>query len=556
YNNEVTRTYTAAAGTVITINFVDLENSDCVTTLTFTAPDCGDEPCAIACVAEPSVCNDNGTPLDGTDDTFTAVIIAAGQGTGTCFTYVIDGQTLTGTYGEPFEVGPFPISEGNVIFEVTDCDNNDCSHLMLVLAPESCSDGNLTVECPTSNHFCPILGEDIMLYRTDPFECTSTVVVTPPEVSGACGDGDITFTVELVNQFGTVLQTIAAGEPLVFENVSLGDYFLRYNVMDDCGVTGTRDCTIRVADIDEPIAICNGALNVQLGGWGLARLYTQSVDAGSYDNCAIASIELRRAIDRDLETCEDLDETEYSAWGPYVEFTCCDASTYVTVEMRVTDVNGNYNICWLDVLVEDKTLPYCTGLANVLAECDDLPANFDPTNTAQLSTLFGEPEVIDNCSAEANEQAPVVDLDANGNGTITRRFVAIDAAGNESSTTFEQVITIIGCDNFNPNGGGDGSTSQSQFDDAVNGGLAQLLQNYPNPANTTTVIPFYLPSEGNATIEVFDARGSRVFNVQDNFMEGRNEVRVDVSRLSDGLYFYKMTYGDRQLTSKMMVTKN
>jgi uncharacterized repeat protein (TIGR01451 family) len=556
YNTSVTRTYTAAAGTVITINFQDLENSDCVTTLTFTAPDCGGEPCAIACVAAPSVCNDNGTPLDGTDDTFTAVITAAGQGTGGCFTYVIGGQTFTGTYGESFVVGPFPISGGNVIFEVTDCDNSDCSHLMLVLAPEPCSDGNLTVECPTSNHFCPILGEDIMLYRTDPFECTSTVVVTPPVVSGACGDGDITFTVALVNQFGTVLQTIAAGQPLVFENVSLGDYTLRYTVMDDCGVTGTRDCIIRVADIDEPVAICNGALNVQLGGWGLARLYTQSVNAGSYDNCAIASIELRRVIARDQETCEDLDEPTYSAWGPYVQFTCCDASTYVTVEMRVTDVNGNYNVCWLNVLVEDKTLPYCTGLTDVLAECDDLPANFDPSNTAQLSTLFGEPEVIDNCSAAAQEQAPVLDLDANGNGTITRRFLAIDAAGNVSMTQFEQVITIVGCDNFNPNGG-DGSTFNGGFEDSMMmDGLPQLLQNYPNPANGQTVIPFYLPELGNATIEVFDARGSRVFNLKDNFMEGRNEVRVNVSRLSDGLYFYKLTYGDHQLTSKMMVTKN
>jgi hypothetical protein len=131
---------------------------------------------------------------------------------------------------------PLPLTDGRM---GAVCNAQHC--LMLVLAPVPCSDGNLTVECPTSNHFCPILGEDIMLYRTDPFECTSTVVVTPPVVNGACGDGDITFTVALVNQFGTVLQTIAAGQPLVFKNVSLGDYHLRYTVTDDCGVTGTRD---------------------------------------------------------------------------------------------------------------------------------------------------------------------------------------------------------------------------------------------------------------------------------------------------------------------------
>eukprot|EP00903_Cladosiphon_okamuranus_P000629 g627.t1 len=409
YNTESSRTYTdVAPGTEITITFIDVENGEeCFTELTFVAPDC-DEPCAQSCVAYPSVCDNNGTPDDPSDDTYTATILVVGQNTGSCFTYVIGGETFTGTYGVPFEVGPFPISGGNVTFPVEDCEDSSCGHLMLVLAPEeTCSNGpEITVECPISNHFCPILEEDIMLYRTDPFECTSTVEVAAPEVSGACNDGDFTFTVELVNQFGTVLATIEAGEPLVFNNVAIGDYFLRYTVTDDCGTVGTRDCRIRVADLDEPVAICVGSLNVQLGGWGLARLYTNSVDMGSYDNCAIASIELRRHIDRDQDTCEDLDETQYSDWGPYVQFTCCDASTYVTVEMRVTDIHGNYNIC---------------------------------------------------------------------------------------------------C--------------------------------------------------GKATIEIFDALGSKVFHLDGEYTEGRNEVRVDVSRYSDGLYFYQLRFEEETLNSKMIITK-
>ena len=462
------------------------------------------------------------------------------------------GQTFTGTYGVPFTVGPFLISQGNVIFEITDCDNTDCSHLMLVLAPEPCSAGQMTVECPVANHFCPILGEDIMLYRTDPFECTATVAVAAPEVNGACNDGDFTFTVALVNMFGTVLETIPAGGELVFENVTQADYFLRYVVTDECGNTATRDCTIRIADIDEPVAICNGALNVQLGGWGLARLYTQSVNAGSYDNCAIASIELRRAIDRDQDTCEDLDETAYSAWGPYVEFTCCDASTYVTVEMRVTDVNGNFNTCWLDVLVEDKTLPYCTGLLNETVDCGALPNNFNPASIADLSAQFGDPEVFDNCSAEAIELAPVV-VDNGSTITVTRRFVAIDAAGNESSTTFTQTITIVNC-----------NSTDNLVDDEQTGEAAQarnerdaveLFQNYPNPASNLTVIPFYLPEAGRANIEIFDARGGRVFQHVDDYQQGQHELQVDVSRFNGGLYFFKLNFNDEQASNKMIITK-
>ena len=555
YGIPVTRIYEGLApGTTVTVTIIDLGNGEeCITTLSFDAPNCEDDPCALSCVATPSECDNNGTPDDPSDDTYTATILVVGQNAGDCFTYVIGGETFTGTYGVPFEVGPFPISEGNVVFPVTDCEDSECSHLMLVVAPEPCSDGpELVVECPITNHFCPILDEDIMLYRTDPFECTSTVEVAAPEVSGACNDGNFTFTVELVNQFGVVLATIEPGEPLVFENVAIGDYFVRYTVTDDCGTIGTRDCIIRVADIDEPVAICVGSLNVQLGGWGLARLYTNSVDMGSYDNCAIASIELRRHIDRDQDTCEDLDETEYSDWGPYVEFTCCDASTFVTVEMRVTDVNGNVNVCWLDVLVEDKTLPYCVGLVDELVDCDDLPSNFDPTNAAQLSELFGTPEVIDNCAAEAVEQDPIVNLDTDGNGTITRTFIAIDAAGNESSTTFEQVITIFGCTGFAPGGE---TIGEGEFNQAVSGNPILLLQNYPNPASNTTVIPFVLPRSGKATIDIFDATGSVIHRIEGEYYEGMNEVRFDVSRYSDGLYFYQLRFDDQQLNSKMIITK-
>ncbi|MEL6656096.1 MAG: SdrD B-like domain-containing protein [Bacteroidota bacterium] len=555
YNDEVTRTYTGlAAGTSVTITFIDLENGEeCITTLSFDAPDCTPDPCVLTVVATPSECDDNGTTDDESDDTYTATVTVVGENAGSCFTYVIDGETFSGTYGEPFEVGPFLISGGNTIFTVTDCDDPDCNEQVLIMAPEPCSDGpELTVECPISNHFCPIIGEDIMLYRTDPFECTSDVVIGEPEVSGACNDGNFTFTVELIDETGAVLGTIAPGEPLLFEDVDLGDYTVRYTVTDDCGNTVTRDCIIRVADLDNPVAICVGSLNVQLGGWGLARLYPNSVDQGSYDNCAIESIELRRHIDRDQETCEDLDNTEFSEWGPYVEFTCCDASTFVTVEMRVTDVNGNINICWLDVLVEDKTLPFCVGLVDELVNCDELPENFDPNDTDQLTELFGTPEVVDNCSAEAVEQDPVIDLDSDGNGTITRSFIAIDAAGNESSTTFEQVITIFGCTGFSP---GDDEIGTAGVQQSVSGAPVMLLQNYPNPANEQTVIPFVLPREGKATIEIFDALGSVVFRIEGDYVEGRNEVRVDVSRYNDGLYFYQLRFEEQYLNSKMIITK-
>jgi len=303
------------------------------------------------------------------------------------------------------------------------------------------------VECPPVHQCCPTADPDESLYHTDPFDCWATIDVPMPVVSDYCSN---TFTVltQIVDLNGNIVQTILPGAPRTITNVAIGSYVFRYIVTDGCGNTTTKDCRFRVADLEEPVAICFGSMNVSLGGYGLARLYTQHINNGSYDNCGVASVQVRRWFNRDPETCDSLATPYASAWGPYVQFACCDAGQYVMVEMLVTDVNGNTNTCWLNVLVEDKTLPYCTGLVDEVVSCDELPDYFNAYDTLQLQQVFGIPNVVDNCSAEAIELAPIVNLTDCGVGTIVRRFVAIDAVGNVSMTTFQQLITIEGSLNY------------------------------------------------------------------------------------------------------------
>jgi uncharacterized repeat protein (TIGR01451 family) len=317
--------------------------------------------------------------------------------------------------------------------------------------------GDLTgpvVSCPTSNHYCPVLEGDIMLFSTDPFDCTATIEVPMPEVTDACSDEWTVITeVISIDMSGdtavfTVLDTLLEDDLRLITGLEIGEYKFRYTVIDDCGNATEQLCHFRVADLSEPVAICTGALNVSVGGFGLARLYTHHIDAGSYDNCGIDSIMVRRVYERDPEDCSDLNTPYYSAWGDYVEFSCCDAGTYVTVELRVVDIYGNANMCWLDVLVKDNTAPVCIGLEDVNVGCGDLPTGFDPFSLNELDSLFGEVHVVDNCSADAIVLDPVVDLSTCGSGTITRRFLAIDLVGNISIDTLTQVITIGGTGGF------------------------------------------------------------------------------------------------------------
>ncbi|MEO0628758.1 MAG: hypothetical protein AAFY91_17315, partial [Bacteroidota bacterium] len=54
--------------------------------------------------------------------------------------------------------------------------------------------GNPQLVCPTSNHYCPIIEEDIMLFPTDTFECTADVVLPLPEYEDICDTTDWVIT--------------------------------------------------------------------------------------------------------------------------------------------------------------------------------------------------------------------------------------------------------------------------------------------------------------------------------------------------------------------------
>ena len=75
---------------------------------------------ALNVLLEQPVYNDNETPSDVSDDTFTFSATVLGDGTGWIT------NTLTGTYGETVNFGPFPVDATGVVFEVFDQNNPNC----------------------------------------------------------------------------------------------------------------------------------------------------------------------------------------------------------------------------------------------------------------------------------------------------------------------------------------------------------------------------------------------------------------------------------------------
>ena len=122
----------------------------------------------------------------------------------------------------------------------------------------------------------------------------------------------------------------------------------------------------------------------------------------------------------------------------FVDFSCCDLDNGpVMVALKVTDAAGNFNICMIEVTVQDKVAPIITCPANKTLTCED-----DFTNTI----LTGVPVVNDNCGVADVSYTDEVNLNSCGLGTVIRKWTAVDESGNESECY--QTITLENTDPF------------------------------------------------------------------------------------------------------------
>ncbi len=96
--------------------------------------------------------------------------------------------------------------------------------------------------------------------------------------------------------------------------------------------------------------------------------------------------------------------------------------------------------------------------------------------------------------------------------------------------------------------------------------LTQLLQNFPNPFNPETWIPYQLEKSGDVTLHIYDTTGGIVrtlylgFKPQGFYMtrstaaywDGRNNMGEQVA---SGVYFYSLQTPDFSATRKMLILK-
>ena len=80
-----------------------------------------------------------------------------------------------------------------------------------------------------------------------------------------------------------------------------------------------------------------------------------------------------------------------------------------------------------------------------------------------------------------------------------------------------------------------------------------ILRNYPNPANSSTIIEFKTTG-GNVQMKLYDEVGNEVETlIEGTYAPGLYQIEVDTHKLPAGLYFYTLRQGQQKFTNKMSV---
>lgn len=81
-----------------------------------------------------------------------------------------------------------------------------------------------------------------------------------------------------------------------------------------------------------------------------------------------------------------------------------------------------------------------------------------------------------------------------------------------------------------------------------------ISPNFPNPFKNTTQFNISLPTENLVSVDVFNLFGQKVYNMPAQQMSAGNHLMtINGSGWSAGVYFYKVTVGDKSVTQKMVV---
>ena len=247
---------------------------------------------------------------------------------------------------------------------------------------------------------CPTYPDPI---STDASQCFATINFTAPTASDNCSVASIEAQItDSGNNVVTAYTTNPDGQ------FAPGTYTIIWRATDTAGNSSScNSTTFTVEDDENPNAVCINNFTATLSG-NAASISTNDIDAGSTDNCSVASL--------------SLSETN---------FDCSNIGTF-DVTLTVTDNSNNSSTCMTSLTIEDNTPP--------TPVCSDFTVQLDMNGQGSITTTDIDGGSTDNCSVASlalnNENFDCTNI---GNSN-TVSLTVTDVAGN--SSTCNATITV------------------------------------------------------------------------------------------------------------------
>jgi hypothetical protein len=268
-----------------------------------------------------------------------------------------------------------------------------------------------------------------------PNPCFSLGDLPPPLSVTDCSE----TTVRIFTTVGEAIysngENGAEGGTIPTPGLPYGSHEVLYVAEDACGNTTQEILSIEVIDDIAPTTICDEITEVVLSSDGLAVVSADVFDDGSYDNCCLETLEVRR-----MNGACDGSPTVFAA---EVTFCCEDVGgDPVVVVFRARDCHDNVNDCMVQVEVQDKQAPqllFCPP--NQTIDCntylEQYAAGVEQEDYSVLIPL-GMPSFQDNCDLTLDETV-TSSIDNCTDGQLIRTWSASDPANNTSATCTQTI---------------------------------------------------------------------------------------------------------------------
>lgn len=84
----------------------------------------------------------------------------------------------------------------------------------------------------------------------------------------------------------------------------------------------------------------------------------------------------------------------------------------------------------------------------------------------------------------------------------------------------------------------------------------KVYNNYPNPFNPSTEIKYSIPAAGKIDLSVYNITGQRIFHeIVEKNNAGIQHWNINASNWASGAYFYRIQFGNKALSNKMVLLK-